>query len=82
LATESNAQPKPQAILKQPAAFIEEAPDKSLAPVIVTKLSSLLNQFKALKQEVLELQSIICKRLNAIEKNVIATQRYINNLVP
>jgi hypothetical protein len=54
----------------------------NLPPVVMTELSNLLEQAKELRQAVLELQGIVCRRLDSMEKSVTATQRYVNNLVP
>jgi hypothetical protein len=72
----------PYAVLEQGSkAVTESTPDPAVPPQVYQDLINLERQVQQLREETSELQVIFFERLESLEKNIIAAQRYIRDLL-
>jgi hypothetical protein len=73
----------PYAVLEQGSnAVAESAPNLAVSPQVSQSLITLQEQVQQLGKEISELQVIFFERLESLENNVVAAQRYVEELVP
>lgn len=61
---------------------IKETPAEAVSSQVLKELSNLSDQVQQLRRDISELQDLCTRRLDSLEKMVIVTQHYVNDLVP